>query len=125
MKKFTLAFVSLAVLMLGSRALAESKFKVDAAHSSVVFKVQHIGIGYVWGRFNDPAGTIVWDEQDPAKSKFEVTLQTSKVDTGNAGRDRHLRLPDFFDAAKFPTITFKSTSISKASDGAYEMVGDL
>lgn len=125
MRKLTLILVPVLALLLTAPLRAESKFKVDPGHSAVVFKVMHLGVGHVWGRFNDPAGTIVWDEQDPSKSKFEVTLQTSKVDTGNAGRDRHLRLPDFFDAAKFPTITFKSTAISKSSDDSYEMVGDL
>ena len=126
MKKVIAILVSaLFLVALGSQAQAQSNFKVDSAHSFVVFKVSHLGVSNAWGRFNDPQGTVVWDDNDPSKGRIEVSVQTAKVDTGNAKRDQHLKSPDFFNAAQFPTLSFKSNSITKKGEGEFEVAGDL
>jgi polyisoprenoid-binding protein YceI len=125
MHKPTVFAVAVLSLMLAVPVSAETRFKVDGSHSFVTFNVQHLGVSNAWGRFNDPSGTIVWDDADPSKSKLDVTLQANKVDTGNAKRDDHLRSPDFFNVKQFPTITFKSTSISPSGSNQYQLTGDL
>jgi len=106
-------------------AAATATWKVDAVHSSVVFRIKHGGTSYFWGRFNDPSGDITINESDLASSSVKVEVPTEKVDTANGGRDNHLRGPDFFNAKQFPAITFASSKIAKASDGIYEVSGEL
>jgi polyisoprenoid-binding protein YceI len=83
-----------------------------------------MAISTVHGSFHGLVGTIKFDERDVAKSSVEATIDATTVDTGNTARDGHLKSPDFFDTAKFPTMTFKSTSVSKAGDH-YDVKGDL
>lgn len=104
---------------------APGAFKLDPVHSMVVFRIGHMGVSYAWGRFNEPNGTYLIDAADPAKSSIDITIDTEKVDTANAGRDRHLKSPDFFNAKEFPTITFKSKSFSKTGEKTLDVVGDL
>jgi len=126
MNKLAVSFASLVIVFAAaSVAQAQPTFKVDPVHSFVVFKINHLGVGNAWGRFNDPQGTVVWDDADPTKGRVEVTLQTAKIDTGNQKRDDHLRSPDFFNAKQFPTLSFKSNSIAKKSDTEFDVTGDL
>lgn len=103
---------------------ATTAYKVDPAHSFVIFRIKHMDVGHVYGRFNEPNGEIKIDDADPAKSSFTLELATQKVDTGITKRDDHLRSPDFFNAKQFPTIKFVSKEVKK-SDKGYEVVGDL
>src|SRR5881394_3464579 len=114
-------------LGIASLARAAEKFEIDPAHSSVTFKVNHMGVSTVYGRFNltKPVGAFVLDADDPAKSTFEIQVPTKNIDTGVQKRDDHLRSPDFFNAAQFPTISFKSTSVKKVDDKTMEVTGDL
>lgn len=105
-------------------ALCADEFKVDPMHSSVSFQVQHAGISYVHGRFNEISGEFAIAKADPSKSSCTLTIKTESVDTNNKGRDTHLRSADFFNVKQFPTITFKSKSF-KAIEGGYEVAGDL
>lgn len=98
-------------------------YAVDGAHSFALFKIQHFGAGYVWGQFKDVDGKLNVNA-DPTKSTLELTLKTASIDTKNAKRDSHLQSPDFFNAAQFPTITFKSTKVTKSGDG-FDVTGDL
>ena len=126
MNKLTAAVVaSIVVLAFTALAPAQTNFKIDPVHSAVVFKINHLGVSSAWGRFNDPQGVVVWDDNDPSKGKVEVTLQADKIDTGNQKRDQHLKSPDFFNAKQFPTLTFKSNAITKKTEGEYEVSGDL
>lgn len=100
-------------------------FEVDGAHSSVHFTVTHLQLSEVEGRFNDFKGTVDWNQDKPAASKIQFTVDVDSVDTGNAKRDEHLQSADFFDAEKFKTMSFKSTSVSKLSGTKYKLVGDL
>jgi polyisoprenoid-binding protein YceI len=115
----------LLALMFSPRVLAADNYNVDPVHSFVTFRIQHLQVSYTYGRFNEPQGKLVIDESDAAKSSMEFTLQVDKVDTGNPGRDAHLKKADFFSAAEFPQITFKSTAIKKVDDKTWEVTGDL
>jgi polyisoprenoid-binding protein YceI len=109
---------------LAASLFAADTYKLDLAHSSVAFSVRHMVITNVRGNFKDFEGTVLYDPADVTKSSVEVTIKTASIDTDNSQRDTHLRSPDFFDAEKFPTITFKSKSVEKKGDG-YVMKGTL
>lgn len=104
---------------------ASGTYKVDAVHSSNVFRIKHLGVAYFYGRFNEVAGRFVIDEAQVANCSFEVSTKTASVDTNNADRDKHLRSPDYFDAEKYPEITFKSTSVKAAGGAVLDVTGDL
>jgi len=101
------------------------KYKVDPAHSSLVFRVQHLGAAYFWGRFNGVQGTMMVDHDVPEESYVEIQVAAKDIDTGNGGRDDHLRGPDFFDAKQFPDITFTSTAVEEAKPGVFQITGEL
>ena len=120
-------FLLLTVIAVGrgvAQAAAET-YEIDKVHSVVLFGVSHMDVGIVYGRFNDFAGTVVMNEDDPAASSINVTVQAASIDTGAVKRDDHLRSPDFFNVKQFPTITFKSKSVSKGSGGGFTVTGDL
>jgi polyisoprenoid-binding protein YceI len=123
MKRFLLSLVGVAVGATVSFAAAETH-KIDASHSSVGFKIRHF-FANVPGTFNDFEGAIIFDTEDPAKSKAEATIKTASIDTKNADRDKHLRSADFFDAEKHPAITFKSTAWKQLDKENHEVSGDL
>ena len=99
-------------------------YKIDKAHSEADFTIRHMAISNVHGRFGNISGTVMYDDKDVAKSMVDATIDVTTVDTGVEKRDAHLKSPDFFDVAKFPTMTFKSKSVSKSSDG-FDVMGDL
>ncbi len=100
-------------------------YSVDGVHSSVVFRIQHLGVSYFYGRFNSPRGTIAFDPENPTACSFEVELESAAVDTGNDKRDNHLRSPDFFSASEFPRISFKSTGVTRRTSDTFEVAGAL
>jgi polyisoprenoid-binding protein YceI len=122
MKPFTfvVAFISAFVLS----ANAAETFKIDPVHTFVLFSVQHLGIANTYGRFNDIAGMVVFDRDNPSKSSIELTVQVESLDTHNSTRERSLMSPDFFDVKQFPTMTFKSTKVEGSGD-ALKVSGDL
>lgn len=99
-------------------------FQLDASHTSVVFKIQRIGGAPFYGRFDKSAGSITLDA-DVAKSSLEVNIPTDSINSNSSGRDRHLKSNDFFSAAEFPNLSFKSKSFKKLSDTTYEVAGEL
>jgi polyisoprenoid-binding protein YceI len=121
---FLTSVVAMALVAAAAPVRADA-YKVDPVHSAVVFRIQHAGIGYIWGRFNDPAGTFTLDDADPTKSTFNVEVKAESVDTHNEKRDGHLKSPDFFNAKQFPTITFKSTAVKKGDGNTLLVTGDL
>lgn len=121
---FAAAAFALAGLALPSSAAA-SDWVIDGAHSHVGFKVRHMSVSWTRGEFGKVDGTITLDEKNLTKSSVDVTIDLGSVDTENAKRDEHLRSPDFFDTAQFPTMTFKSTKVSKAKNDAFTVTGDL
>jgi polyisoprenoid-binding protein YceI len=117
--------VAVALALAAVSAFAAETYVVDKAHSEAKFEVTHL-VSRVSGKFNDVSGKITGDPADAAGSSVEFTIKTASIDTGNEGRDKHLRTPDFFDAEKFPEITFKSTAIKPTvKKGLYEVTGDL
>jgi polyisoprenoid-binding protein YceI len=97
---------------------------IDRSHSEVAFQVRHL-LTKVRGRFADFAGTIEFDETNPPDSRVEVVIQAASIDTAEPDRDKHLRSADFFEVDKYPTLTFKSTSILPRGGNTYDVVGDL
>jgi polyisoprenoid-binding protein YceI len=107
----------------------QAKGHLDPAHSSVEFSVKHMMMTTVRGRFKDVKATITGSEEHPEGCCVEVEIATASVDTGDPSRDAHLRSADFFDAERFPTITFRSTRVEgnpRGEEGArFRLVGDL
>ena len=116
--------LALAVLATASVQAADT-FVIDGTHSTVGFKVTHLMVSKVRGHFDTFEGAIQLDPADTTKSSVEVSIDVASINTGNDDRDNHLRAPDFFDAEKYPKITFKSTSIEKTGDTSYIATGDL
>jgi polyisoprenoid-binding protein YceI len=106
-------------------AAGTTTWNIDASHSHVEFSVRHLMISTVKGRFGEVSGKVVTDEGDPSRGQVEVTINAASIDTREAQRDAHLRSADFFDAENFPTLTFKSTRIAKASGDDLTVTGDL
>ena len=121
-----LALVALSSLGLTPAASAAPEvFQIDKNHSMAGFKVRHL-FTQVTGRFDDLSGTVTWDEAEPTKSSVELTIQAASINTSHEGRDEHLRSADFFDAVKYPTLTFKSTKIEKTDKAnMFKVHGDL
>jgi polyisoprenoid-binding protein YceI len=105
-------------------ALSAEQYTLDAPHSKLTFQVRQLGIA-VTGRFSDFSGTIKFDRERPERSSVEATIQLESIDTGIAARDHHLLAPDFFNAAKFPTMNFKSTSVQATGEHTVEVHGNL
>src|SRR4051812_934363 len=99
-----------AFLFLAAAAHADT-YKIDPAHSSVTFKVKHL-FSYVDGRFNDFNGSFDFDEKAAKGGNLDVKIEAKSINTDNAKRDDHLRSPDFFDAAKFKQLVFKSKNVT-------------
>jgi len=109
----------------GAPAATAPNITLDPVHSMAVFRVQHLGAGYFWGRFNALEGTASWPLDDSAAPAFDVTAQVNRVDTGSEKLDGNLQGPNFFNQAEFPTIAFKSRSARKLGERRYAMTGDL
>jgi polyisoprenoid-binding protein YceI len=103
----------LAIVAICASALAADEYKIDPNHSSVNFAVTHLMVSTVNGRFTTFEGKILYDDKDVAKSSVSVSIKTPSINTDNTSRDADLRSPGFFDAEKFPEITFQSKSVEK------------
>ncbi len=124
MKRRFLAGFVLLFAVAGLRAQS-NVWKLDRAHSSVTFTIKHMVISEVTGRFDDFDIRLVSSKPDFTDAVLEGTINVDSIDTGNPNRDRHLKTDDFFNAAKFPKITFRSTSVEKVDDKNYRITGDL
>lgn len=108
-----------------SAVAAPVKYSVDPMHSKIGFSVRHMMISNVEGSFKDFTGTFTFDDAKDAVTAATFTAQTASIDTGNGKRDEHLKSPDFFDAAKYPTITFTETKLKKTSADHWDWSGNL
>jgi polyisoprenoid-binding protein YceI len=109
-----LAIISGILALAAPLAMAQtSAWATDPAHSEVDFSIKHMSVSNVHGRIGGVTGTLVYNEADVTKSTVTVTIDVSTIDTGVAQRDTHLKSPDFFDVAQFPTATFTSSSVVK------------
>lgn len=123
MKK--LFFASIAILALSAFTILGSNWKNDPAHSQLAFTVTHLGISDVSGTFNDFDVEIKATKPDFSDASVELAAKTASIDTRVEARNNHLKSADFFDVAKYPTLTFKSTGIKKAGKNQYKLTGDL
>ncbi len=102
-----------------------NKYEIDPAHSSLQFSVRHLMMSNVRGAFSGVHGVLNYDPQNPSASTVEASVDVNTVNTHDAQRDAHLKTPEFFDTAEFPTITFRSTKVEKKGDGEFQVTGDL
>jgi polyisoprenoid-binding protein YceI len=123
MKKVSILAI-LSALVIAHSAVAADTFVIDKVHSSIGFQVRHL-FSNVPGKFDDFSGAIHFDDANPDQSSVEVTIKTASVNTGVKMRDDDLRSPNFFDAQKYPEITFKSTSVKASGKDSFDVTGDL
>jgi len=102
-----------------------TKWVLDPMHSEVQFKVKHLVISTVSGFFKSFEGELDTDNDDFTDASISFSLDINSIDTNQTPRDEHLKSAEFFDAEKYPKITFKSTSFTKTGDDEYSLVGDL
>jgi polyisoprenoid-binding protein YceI len=121
----TLAVLVGLIVAVFAGSVRADTYSIDPVHSSLLFRIKHLNVSYVYGRINGVEGTVNVDEADPAKTSFDVSVKVANVDTGNKNRDNHLKTPEFFNAAEFPTINFKSTSVKVGDDKKLEVTGNL
>jgi polyisoprenoid-binding protein YceI len=104
---------------------APGTYSIDPVHSSVAFRIKHMNIAPFYGQFDEMTGSVNFDAADPTKSSIETSIKVESVNTHNGKRNDHLKSPDFFNAAKFPTMEFKSKSFAKSGENAFDVAGDL
>ena len=124
MKKMITSLSTIIALALPAFAFA-STWTIDSDHSNVGFKVRHLMVSNVKGSFEKHTGTVEIDDKDITKSKVEVSIDTNSINTNVQKRDEHLRSADFFNVAKFPTMTFVSKKVATAGKDNLKVTGDL
>lgn len=118
--RFTLSLAAVAAMSAGA-----ATYTIDTAHTAAGFKVRHLMISNVKGEFTKTTGTVNFDPKNLATSSVDATIDVNTISTREEKRDAHLKSPDFFDAAKYPAITFKSTKFEPAGAGKYKVSGNL
>ncbi len=121
MKKLLLSAVTSSAIALGAMLSVSAQaadYKIDSkgAHASVSFKIKHLGYSWLLGRFNTFDGDFSYDEAAPEKSKIEIVIDTTSIDSNHAERDKHLKGKDFLNVKKFPKAVFKSTGFEVKDD---------
>ncbi|SFU52033.1 Polyisoprenoid-binding protein YceI [Xenorhabdus koppenhoeferi] len=126
MLKKTLISLTAGVLLMGTNSAMAADYKIDTAgqHAFIEFRIQHLGISWLYGNFRKFDGRFTFDAQNPATDKVDVIIKTNSVDTNHAERDKHLRSADFLNVAKYPEAKFTSTEVKKTGEN-YTIVGDL
>jgi polyisoprenoid-binding protein YceI len=105
-------------------AAGVATFNVDPVHSSALFRIKHINASWFHGTFNEMSGSFKLDPAAKNLESIEITIKADSIDTRNEQRDGHVKSAEFFDVAKFPTMTFKSTKVAKSPAG-FDVTGDL
>ena len=121
MKKLSLVIALFVIVIVN----AQSTWNFDASHSSVRFAVEHMVVSEVEGKFTTFEGTVESSTEDFSDAKINFKIDVNSVDTDNQKRDGHLKNEDFFDTAKYPEMTFASTSVEKIKEGKYNLTGNL
>jgi len=124
MKRIIASIATVIALALPVVASA-STWSIDPDHSNVGFKVRHLMVSNVKGSFDKYSGTVDLNDKDITKSKVEVSIDTNSINTNVQKRDEHLRSADFFDVAKYPTMTFVSKKVAKTGKDKLKVTGDL
>jgi polyisoprenoid-binding protein YceI len=125
MKNVAIGVFILAVALAIPSAVAQTTWTIDPAHSDAQFQVKHMMISTVRGEFTKMSGKAVFDGTNFAAIQAEAVIEVASINTREPKRDTHLRSADFFDAAKFPTITFKSKRVEKIQGNSWNLVGNL
>ena len=125
MKKGVIVLAFIFSLFTVASSSQAAMYKIDPDHSSITFKVKHLSISTVMGKFSKFSGKFDFDEKKPNESKVEVTIDPNSVDTGVKGRDDHLRSAAFFEVETYPTAIFKSTKVSAINNGDFTIEGNL
>jgi len=123
--RFPSLFLASLLLVAGSAIAAPVRYDLDPNHTQVAFSWTHFGFSHPAGRFDKFDGDFRFDPADPTKSTVTVTIPIDSIDTGVAKLDAHLKGPDFFDAARYPIATFKSTQVERAGAHGLKVTGDL
>ncbi|MET0243119.1 MAG: YceI family protein [Flavitalea sp.] len=123
MKK--LLFLATTIVSLSAFTIFADTWTNDPAHSQLAFTVTHLGVSDVSGTFNDFKVTVNSSKPDFSDATFELNAKVASLNTRIDQRDGHLKSPDFFDAEKFPELTFKSTGLKAAGKDQYKLTGDL
>src|SRR6516162_6622095 len=118
------AVVSVAVPLLGQAPVASS-WAIDPGHSAARFSVKHLMVSTVRGTLGKVTGTIEYDGKTVESIKADVTVDLSAINTENESRDKDLKSDNFFDIAKYPTVTFKSKRVQPDGPGRFKLIGDL
>jgi polyisoprenoid-binding protein YceI len=124
MKRIVASIITIVALTFPSFASAAT-WNIDPEHSNIGFKVRHLMVSNVRGSFEKHTGVVYIDDKDITRSKVEVTIDTASINTNVQKRDEHLRSADFFDVAKYPTMTFVSKKVAKAGKDKLSVTGDL
>ena len=126
MRRFHILAVAAAAALLSAAAVAQAvQYQIDPVHSSAQFSVRHMMVSNVRGEFAQLTGTVVYDPKNPKVSSVEAIIDATSINTHEPRRDDDLKGPNFFDVAKYPTLTFKSTKVEKAGKGKLRVTGDL
>ena len=123
--KRVLIFLFALTMLVGSAVAQVQTWNIDPNHTAAQFSVRHMGISTVRGAFTKVSGTAQYDPSNPSKTAVDATIESASVDTRVSMRDDDLRSANYFDAAKYPTITFKSKSVEAAGAGKLKITGDL
>jgi len=124
MKKITLV-TAIMIASVVSTIAQSTNWVIDNVHSKIQFNIDHMVISEVSGYFHTYEGTIVSSKDDFSDASIEFSIDVNSIDTDNENRDGDLKSDNFFDAAKYPKITFKSSSMKKIADGKYKLTGDI
>ena len=116
---------AVAALVITASTFAQSTWTLDKSHANLNFSISHMSISEVDGSFRDFDSKFTASKEDLTDAKIDATIQVSSINTNNEGRDKHLQAPDYFDAAKYPTISFKGQTFQKVKDKDYVLIGEL
>ena len=127
MKKTFISAVVGIVALTGVSVASAADYVIDTkgSHAFVQFRVKHLGMSWLYGRFNEFSGNFTYDEGDAAASTVSVEIDTTSLDSNHAERDKHLRSSDFLDVDQFPTATFESTSYRPTGENTADLTGNL
>lgn len=125
MEKAKLFLSAAAILVLTAFTASKNIWNIDNAHSEIGFSITHMGISDISGTFDDFSATITRDKEDFSDATVTATINVGSINTRIDARDGHLKTADFFDAEKYPQITFKSTKIENAGKGKYKLTGEM
>lgn len=121
----TIAITLIMLLNVAIQAMEDRKWQLDKSHSSINFAVDHLMVSETTGKFEDYSLEVKSSKEDFSDAFFSFTAKVNSINTNDPKRDEHLKQEDFFDAEKFPVITFKSKSFKKVKDNNYKVKGEL